>query len=671
MNSVLRATLLGAILVVTLNTNTLAQAGSRQAAQPPSLIDLSLEALGELEVVTASKTPETIFHTSAAVWVLTQEDIRRSGATSIPELMRLVPGVQVSRIDSGHWAVGVRGFTDSFSKSLLVLIDGRSIYTPLFAGVYWGVHDVLLQDIDRIEVIRGPGGTIWGSNAVNGVINIITKPASDTHGMAASIGAGNVNSGVAEARYGAAANGFDYRLSAKAFRRAAQSHPDDTPWDEWWLGQVGFRSDWQGDNGSAFTLQGDVYRGSNGQRVSIGVFSPPSQQVLDDPLKVSGGHVNAGWRRATGPRGYLELHAYYDRTNFDGPHFAEARDTIDVDFLHNVALSGRHNLSWGAGARWSPGRFRQVIPTLDFTPRTQTATLLSAFVQDEIALVPNRVFATLGAKIERNHYTGAETQPTARLRWSPDPQQTLWGAVTRAVRTPSRIEADIRLTGFLLANPLAFSRVSGNPEIQAEGLVGYELGYRRLIASTFHVDIAAFHNDYDRLVSNSLTVVPPPPYILLDFPFANGIEGSADGGELALDWSAAPWWRLRGAYSRVSVNLRNKPGDIDVTAVDRYEGSAPANQVHLQSSLNLPHGVQLDQTYRYAGALRTRGVDAYHTGDIRLGWRASPEIELSIAGRDLFSPRHVEFPQSPGPNVGMRRSIFASVAWSAGSAAQP
>ena len=641
-----------------------AQSDQQVSPRPAALIELSLEALGELEVVTASKTPETLWQTSSAIAVLTQEDIRRSGATSLPELIRLVPGVQVARIDSNHWAVGVRGFGDSFSKSLLVLIDGRSIYTPLFAGVYWGVHDVLIEDIDRIEVIRGPGGTIWGSNAVNGVINIITKPASQTRGMAVSAGTGNVSQGIGEVRVGHGnGRGLDYRISAKAFRRAPQYHDGGTSWDRWWLGQAGFRTDWDTSNGNAFTLQGDVYRGTNGQRVTVGVFSPPSQRTLDDPLEVSGGHIIGTWKRSTGARGNWQLKAYYDRTNLDGPHFGEARDTVDVDFIHRSTIARRHNLSWGAGGRWSPGRFRQTIPTLDFTPRTQTATLLSAFVQDEVALVPARLFATVGAKIERNHYTGAETQPTIRMRWTPGEQQALWGSVTRAVRTPSRIEADIALTSFALASPLVFFEIAGNPDIDAESLVAYELGYRRLIASRFYIDVTAYHNVYDGLMSNRLVTVAPPPHILFRFPFANGIESTADGGEVAADWNATPWWRLGAAYARVVVDAENKPDDVDVTAVARYEGAAPRNQSHVQSSLNLPRGLQLDTTYRYVGALRSRAIDAYHTGDIRLAWRASPSVELSLAGRDLFSPNHVEFPHSPGPNVGVRRSVFASIAW--------
>ena len=661
---------IGLVACCAVAVETAAQSNRQTAPRAPALIELSLEALGELEVVTASKTPETLWQTSAAISVMTQEDIRRSGAVSLPELMRLIPGVHVARIDSDHWAVGVRGFGDSFSKSLLVLIDGRSIYTPLFAGVYWGVHDVLLQDIDRIEVIRGPGGTIWGSNAVNGVINIITKPASETRGAGASLGTGNVNQGIAEMRFGRGHDGFNYRVSAKAFRRGPQYHPDGGSWDKWWLGQAGFRADWDYSDGSALTIQGDSYRGSNGQRVSVGVMSPPSQRVLDDPLEVSGGNLGATWRRATSPRGTLQLRAYYDRTNLEGPHFAEARDTIDVDAVHSYAVQ-RHHLSLGAGARWSPGRFTQRVETLDFTPRSQTASLVSVFAQDEIALVQSRLFATVGAKIERNHYTGAETQPTFRMRWTPGERQTLWGAVTRAVRTPSRIEADIKLTGFLLATPLAFTEVTGNPDVQAERLVAYELGYRRLVASRFHVDVAVFHNNYDNLMSNRIVTVAPPPYFLVKFPFENGIEGTADGGEISVDWNATRWWRLGGAYSRVVVDATNKPGDTDVSGVNRYEGSTPGSHVHAQSSMNLFNRLEFDQIYRYAGRLRAFGIKPYHTGDLRLSWRASPFVELSLAGRDLFSPRHVEFQHSPGPNVGMRRSVFASITWNVQQAPAP
>jgi iron complex outermembrane recepter protein len=401
------------------------------------------------------------------------------------------------------------------------------------------------------------------------------------------------------------------------------------------------------------------------------VFSPPSQQLIDDPLKVSGGNIGATWRRAAGTSGRLQLRAYYDRTTLDGPHFAEARDTIDVDFIHSYGLFRRHQLSWGAGGRWSPGRFKQSVPTLDFTPRTQTATLLSAFAQDEIALVPTRLVATVGAKIERNHYTGAEMQPTVRLRWTPGEQQTLWAAVTRAVRTPSRIEADISLTVFSLASPLVFSEVVGNPDIEAETLVAYELGYRKLLASRFHVDIAVYHNEYDKLVSNRLVTLRPPPYFLLQFPFTNGVDGTANGGEISVAWNGTEWWRLGAGYARGIVDATNKPGDIDVAVVNRYEGSTPGHQAHVQSSMNLPHRIQLDQTYRYVGSLRWHAIKSYHTGDIRLAWRPSPEVELSLAGRDLFSPRHIEFPHSPGPNVGMRRSVFAALAWTNNSGSAP
>ncbi len=648
-----------------------ATAADQNQGALPRLTDLTLDQLGDVEVTSVSKRPEEIWRTAVAVYVITGDDIQRSGATSIPEVLRLAPGIEVARIDSDHWAIGVRGFGDQFSKSLLVLIDGRSIYTPLFAGMYWPAHDVLLEDVDRIEVIRGPGGTIWGANAVNGVINIITKPASETQGTMASVGAGNIERGAAALRYGGGSgNAFNYRVYAKGANRGAQYHADGANFDEWWTGQTGFRMDWTPRTADTLTLQGDVSRGEHGQRVNSSSFSPPSLMVLDGNLDASGLNVRARWQRElTGGRGF-RLQAYYDRTSWLAPHFGERRSTVDLDFVHNLTLAGRHVVTAGAGARVSPSEFIQTVPALDFSPRHSTDSIYSAFAQDEIELAPNQLWLTAGSKVERNNYTGVEVQPGVRVLWTPRSGQSVWSAVTRGVRTPSRIEAGIISTGFagLSGTTPVFLRVSGNRDFSAERIVGYEAGYRTRLGSQTYLDFAAFHDQHRGLSSFGLGQItleptPPPVHAVVNVLYVNGVSGTSDGFELAPEWQPAGWWRLRSSYSFVRFDLATAPSSVDVNAVARYVGSSPHHQARLQSQLNLPHRGELDLTYRWVSALPAQTAPAYHTADARLGWAASPTLDVALAGQNLLSPHHIEFGHNPGPAVGISRSLYIELRW--------
>src|SRR4030081_2326538 len=446
------------LLLVTLTEQmTRAQATQSNQNAPENLKQVSLEELGQIEVTTASKVPVKATRTPAAIYIVTQEDIRRSGATSIPEALRLVPGVEVSRIDSNKWSVGVRGFESRLSRSVLVLIDGRSVYTPLFAGTYWDVQDTLLEDIDRIEVIRGPGGTIWGPNAVNGVINIITKNARETKGTLVSSGGGNVDQGTGEARYGSG-NGrnFNYRIYGKAFSRGPEFHPDHGRFDDWRMGQGGFRADWDSSTRDTFTVQGDFYSGDAGTRVSISTYSAPYTTTVERNAELSGGNLLGRWQRTLNESSGIEVQAYYDRTNRHDVTFGENRNTFDIDFLHHLSLPGRQAFVWGLGAHVSAADFMEVVPTILFAPH-RTDQIYSAFLEDEIALVDNKLWLTLGMKFLHNNYTGLEVQPTARLLWNPNPRHTLWTAVTRAVRTPSRLEEDFQPTGATSANPLIFA----------------------------------------------------------------------------------------------------------------------------------------------------------------------------------------------------------------------
>jgi iron complex outermembrane receptor protein len=645
-------------------------------AEPPTdaenntLLNMSLTDLGNIQVTTASKEPEQLWKTAAAVYVLTQDDIRRSGATTIPEVLRLVPGVQVSRIDQDHWAVGIRGFADQFSKSMLVLVDGRSLYTPLFAGVAWGLEDgILLEDIDRIEVIRGPGGTVWGANAVNGVINIITKSAKNTHGSFASVGGGNIDQGTGQFRFGNG-NGrdFDYRIYGKANSQGAEYHPDQASYDESRFGQMGFRTDWSPTDHDEVTIQGDMYKGGLGGTVQFGSYDPPAQITSNEATAVSGGNLLAHWRRQLRKGSDIQVQAYYDRTYALASNYQETRNTFDVDFIHHLPLPWRQDFIWGLGARLSPGTFSQVVPTLDVLPNSQADNVYSGFLQDEIAIVPNKFSITLGSKLEHNNFTGFEIQPSVRGLWTLTPHQTFWASVTRAVRTPSRIEEDFEITDFLLPNPLVYLTIDGNKNLASEKLLGYEAGYRRLLNPKLYIDFSVFHNDYNDLMSlgdETVTVdaTPSPAHLTIHFPWANGIEGNTDGFEVAPDWQPTKWWQLRTSYAYLNLHLRNMPGNADTSSVSKDEGSAPHNEITLESRFNMRGGFEFDQTYRYVSALPAQLIKGYSTGDLHLTWHATHQFDFSVVGENLFQPEHDEFSSSPSPTVGIGRSIYATITW--------
>src|SRR6267143_649290 len=530
----------------------------------------------------------------------------------------MAPGVEVARVDSNTWSLGVRGFESTLSRSVLVLIDGRSVYTPLFAGVYWQVQDTLLEDIDRIEVIRGPGGTIWGANAVNAVINIITKRALETHGTLASTGGGNVDQGFFNFRYGAG--------NSKGFTRGPEFHPDHQQFDDWRMGQTGFRADWDAHNRDRLTLQGDVYYGDAGQRVQIASYSPPYSTNVQQNAELSGGNLLGRWERDLGSGSNVQLQTYYDRTNRKQANFAESRDTFDIDFIHHLILPGRQDFLWGLGARLSSGNASQVVPTVAFTPNHYTDKLYNAFVQDEIPIVGDQLSLTIGSKFLHNGYSGFEIEPTARLLWTPSSRQTVWGAVTRAVRTPSRVEEDLQLTGLAAPTPLTFFRVIGDRKFSSES-------------------------------------PPPPPHTVIPFFFRNGLLGHTAGFEIAPDWTPTRIWRLRGSYSYLHIDLGKKASSLDTSSANSTQGSSPHHQVAIQSSLDLPKKLEFDQTFRYVSSLPAQLVGAYSTADVRFSWHATHSLDVSVVGENLFQPHHAEFGGDPGPLVGIKRSAYISLTW--------
>jgi iron complex outermembrane recepter protein len=653
------------------------------------LKQLSLEQLGSVEVTSISKDPQQVQKTPAAIFVITQDDIRRSGATSIPEALRLAPGVEVAQIDGNHWSVAIRGFAGQFSKSLLVLVDGRSVYTPLFEGVYWDLPYVMIEDVDRIEVIRGPGGTIWGANAVNGVINIITKTADNTQGVLATTGSGTVDQGTGAFRYGGTVGkSFDYRVYGMGGIRGQEFHPDNDGFDHWRMGQAGFRTDWKRGEKDTFTVQGDLYRGESGESIEIGSFFPPAETAEQGQDDVSGGDLLARWQHTTGEGSDIQFQTYFDRTNRQDFELGETRDTFDVDFVQHVRIHSDQELTWGLGARVSPSNFIQTSQGVNFVPNKQVDSIYSGFVQYELPIVRDKLTLTAGTKLEHNNFSGFDWQPSVRLLWMPTPRQSFWAAVTRAVRTPSRLDQDVQFnifdefytpppsgTGPPPAPIPLYFQIDGDPKLKAEQLIGSEVGYRTQIDSNLYVDFTAFYNSYGNLqgygpigLAESELGDPPTPYLFFVLPYANDIVGHTVGAEIAPDWKITHWWQVRGSYSYLHMSLRDKAGFTDTgNLLSSYLGSSPSSEVGFQSLFNLPKRFELDETYRFTGALPAQGVRSYSTADVRLGWHVgvgdAGVLDFSLLGQNLLQPSHVEFGGDPGPLVGIKRSVYGKITW--------
>ena len=650
--------ILFSVLLATSQSPPVTQVAS--AAQ--DLKRLSIEQLAALEVTTATKQPERLLDTAAAIHLITGEDILRSGVTTLPDALRLAPGVIVNQSDANRWAVGIRGFADIFSKNVLVLIDGRSLYTPLVGGVHWAIQDVPLSLIDRIEVIRGPGASVWGANAVNGVINVITKRADATQGTRLVAATGTVEHARFMARYGGTAGDTAYRIYGKGFDRGGQFHRDGAEFDHWHSLQSGFRVDWKRGLSDSFTISGDAYRTQVGERADVSTYVPPSISTIDGDVDLTGANVIAAWQHAFRGGSQLRLQSFFDRTNREGFTFDESRTTWDVDLNVRLAPTGRHRPAAGINVRVSPSTVTRVIPTLAFLPLEHTFRVFSAFVHDDIALVPDRLSLGVGLKAESNTYTGMELLPSAQAIWTPAAGRRMWASVTRAVRTPSRFERDLDFQ--VLVNPAVpvFLSVVGSSDFDTETVVGIEAGYRQVIRTNLYLDVVAFENRYDGLAGLGEAQVgaetAPVPHVRAVFPFVNAVNGETRGVEVASDWQPIPSWRLAGSYSYLRLSLRNRPGLTNTTFRDNYAGSSPTHQVRVQSRIDLAPRVTFDQTYRYVSQLRAIKIAAYHSLDARLAWRLSPHVEASVVGQNLLAPHHAEFGAVP---VEIRRSAYAQL----------
>jgi iron complex outermembrane recepter protein len=616
-------------------------------AEPPlassdALKKLSIEELMNLEVTSVSKRPEKLSETASGIQVVSAEDIRRAGATSVPEALRLAANLQVARVDSRQWAITARGFNNTLANKMLVLIDGRTVYTPLYAGVFWDAQDTLLEDIDRLEVISGPGATQWGANAVNGVINITTRSAADTQG-ALLIGAGGSElRTLGGLRYGGEISpDVHYRVYGKYAARGDSALPNGQDGgDDWHMAQGGFRLDRGSSDGDLLTVQGDVYDGTM------------EQALTTADTEVDGHNLLARWSRRLAEDSDLQVQVYYDSTHRSIPNsITQNLDTYDLDFQHRFPLGGAHDVVWGLSYRLVEDDI--VNPaTLAFLPARVSQHWYGGFAQDEITLRPDELYLTLGAKLEHNDYTGMEVQPSVRLTWRPGEDQTLWSAVSRAVRTPSRIDRDF----YAPATP-PFTLLQGGPDFVSEKLLSYELGYRVQPHPQLALGVATFYNDYDDLRSVE-PVNPPAPF---PFVLANGLKGKSYGAELTADYHVTDTWRLRAGYTELRSHSEPKPGSLDRTS-SRSVALDPHRQALLRSSLDLAGNVQCDLALRYVGSIDTQDVPAYTELDLRLGWRPTPAWELSLVGQNLLHDRHAEF-GAAATRREIERSAYARIVW--------
>lgn len=596
-----------------------------QCAVNPSIEDLSqlsIEELADIEVTSVSKRPQPLSSAAASIYVISGEDIHRSGATSLPEALRLAPNLQVARLNAFDYVVTARGFgSESAANKLLVMIDGRSIYSTLHAGVFWRQNHVPLEDIDRIEVISGPGGTLWGANAVNGVINVVTKNASDTQGGLASLSLGTVD-GTATARYGGSFGaGGAYRVYATGFERGETEIGGIDAGDDWRGRQAGFRSDWQGSEDSIM-VRGDIY-----------------DHVIDAGGSLIGRSLVARWNRQLDDDSSFEVQAYYDRADRAEPGFDDSQENFDIQAQH-VLWMGDHQIVWGGGYRRSEELFETGILSLD--PPDRTLELASAFVQDSITLDDDLIL-TLGTKLEYNTYTGLEHMPSVRLAWQVSEDTLLWSAVSRVVRTPSRIDRDLVAPGLLFANT----------DFDSEILIAYEAGYRGQPAPKTSLSLSLYLHDYDSLrTAERLTAAAVP------FAVGNGAEGYTYGVEAWGDYQLRPWWRLGAGFQAIHKDIRRDAGSTDVSGLN-VQGNDPDYQIFLHSYMNVTPGVTFDLGLRVVDALADPAVPGYVGLDARVGWQVSRSLEVALAGQNLLDDHHPEATLNEIP-----RSVHLSAQWS-------
>jgi iron complex outermembrane receptor protein len=622
---------------------------------------LSLSELLDVEVISGAKVPEKATATPAAIFVITQEDLRRNSVQNIPDALRMVPGMHVYQIDANKWAVSARGSASRFSNKMLVMIDGRTVYSPLFSGVFWDVQDLMIEDIERIEVIRGPGGTLWGANAVNGVINIISKESADTQGGLVAVQAESSNSGEISTRYGGWLNDrTSYRLYGKFFDRGNfETSTGDDADDEYHQARAGFRMDMNLTASNKLTFQGDLYGGESGESMEYITPFPPFQNLESTDAPVSGGNLLARWTRTFSNTSEMTLLAYYDRTNREEFFVDETIDTADIDFQHRLNMEGALEILWGLGYRYTKSDMagKEIVPgffSYSTDPQVRTDNLFSGFVQGRIPIAGKKGELTLGTKLEHNDYTGFEWQPNARFMWNLNENHSLWTAVSRTVRTPSRTEHDatMKAGGVFLAPEdggfLSFVTISGNDEISSETVYSYEAGYRGRPGEELFFDLTIYYNKYKDLVSGNLTGIPqlqPDGYVRFPYLLNNVMDGETYGAEVSCGWSVTDWWRLTGGFTWFQFNVLNE-GSAKDARMGFGEDENAEHLVSLVSYMDLPNNLEINTSLYFIGALDGLDIGSRTRFDLNIAWHPTDTLTVVAGGRNLFQDGRQEFPST-------------------------
>lgn len=623
------------------------------------LLDLPLQELLNIEVTSAARREQTLNSVPSAIHVITSEEIQRMGAKSIPEALRMVPGLHVAAIDGNKWVVSSRGFSSRFANKLLVQIDGRSIYSPSYSGVYWDMHDILMSDVERIEVIRGPGATVWGANAVNGVINVITKNTEETQGGLLQTGVGNQLQNVTNLRYGGELNDQTQgRVYLKSRSQDSNSRKDNggDAHDRWESLSAGFRLDGKLSNNRQWTLQGDVFDSNQEQLIST-LWQPAPDFVhnnVEDSYDADGWNLLGRMKHQHDDNSVTTMQLYWDHAERDELYIAQRHDTFDIDLQHELAPIDNHKIILGAGYRHIDSEYRNSYAVY-FEPTSEQTELFSAFIQDEITLLPDGLMLTLGTKIEHNDYTGWELQPSAKLLWTPASGHSLWGSIARAVRTPSALED---YGNVVVTTQPSLVVAAGNDALKSENLTAYELGYRYHGSSHFSVDTTVFYNDYSDLTS-----------FMTSPDLQNSLYGDTYGLELSGIWQALPWWQLKLSYSYLQMRISSDT-DGDSGNYNRHEGSTPEHMLSLYSAMDLSESVMFDTWVHYLDESSPslvdehQDVDEYLAFNARVSWQVEEQLQLSVRVTDLFNDKQQE-------SVGgffsaateMERSIYAELQW--------
>ncbi len=643
-------------------------------AQQQDLTQLSLEDLMNTKVTSVSKKEQPLSRTAAAILVITADDIRRSGATNIPDLLRMVPGVDVAQIDANTWAISARGLNGRFSHELLVLLDGRTVYTPIFGGVLWDSLDLPLEDIERIEVIRGPGGTVWGANAVNGVINIITKKAAQTKGGMLIAGGGNLDQGMGTAQYGGGlGQNTDYRIFTKYFN---QDHMPGIGGangsDGWHILRSGFRADSRLSAKDTLTVEGDLY---GGEEDSPALFLPsvlsPGLQNIDRTVDLSGGFLQSSWSHVYSARSETVFQVSFDRFKRNDILTAE-QNTVALDFQHHFAWGSRQDVVWGAGYSYidsaTQGNF-----TFALNPAKLGMELFSGFFQDEIAPRPDKLYLTLGTKLEHNLYTGFNLTPSARVSWTPSARHMFWAAVSQAVRTPAESDTATRANIGGLPGPgdtpllLAFV---GNPDYGDETLLAYEVGSRVALSQHLSIDLTTYFSDYNDQQTKEpaapfFEAMPSPPHLVVPVTFQNLMHGEAHGFEMAVNWKATDRWTLSPGYAFEQIHMHLDPASKDTTSVLAAEGSTPVDGAQLRSHLDLAHGIAWDASAYFVDRLKSGQIPSYTRLDTGLTWKWTEQLAMSLVGQNLIKDRHLEFLDNSETvrSTLIKRTAYAKFTW--------